>query len=72
MPDGTLHAFAEHGSVPAILPSDGGDAEQVLASISDAGVDIAALANRLQQEGKDAFVASWEELIAAVKTKGAQ
>jgi transaldolase len=72
MPDGTLHAFAEHGSVPAILPSDGGDAEQVLASISDAGVDIAALANRLQQEGKDAFVASWEELIAAVKTKGAR
>ena len=31
-------------------------------------MDIAALANRLQQEGKDAFVASWEELIAAVKT----
>jgi transaldolase len=72
MPDATLHAFADHGGVPGIVPNDGVEAEKVLASITAAGVDIPALATRLQEEGKDSFVAAWEELIAAVETKGAR
>ena len=70
MPDGTLHAFADHGSVPAILPNDRSGASQTLDRFAEAGVDLPALAERLQQEGKDAFVASWRELIAAVESKG--
>lgn len=70
MPDGTLHAFADHGSVPAILPNDRSGASQTLDRFAEAGVDLSALAARLQQEGKDAFVASWRELIAAVESKG--
>ncbi len=70
MPDGTLHAFADHGSVPATLPSDRSGASQTLDRFAEAGVDLPALAARLQQEGKDAFVAAWRELIGAVESKG--
>ena len=52
MPDTTLHAFADHGEVGEPLPADGGDAEQVLAEFAEAGIDVDALAARLQEEGK--------------------
>jgi transaldolase len=70
MPEKTLLAFADHGKVGEPLPENGGDAEQVLASFADAGVDTDALATRLQDEGADAFVKSWREMLETVKSKG--
>ena len=69
MPEGTLKAFAEHGDVGATLPADGGDCEQVLAQFGRAGIDIDALATRLQQEGAAAFVKSWNELLTVIASK---
>jgi transaldolase len=69
MPDKTLAAFAEHGKVRDPLPADGGDAEEVLASFGDAGIDVDALATRLQEEGKDSFDKSWKELLATIASK---
>jgi transaldolase len=69
MPEGTLKGFAEHGDVGTTLPADGGDCEQVLAQFGRAGIDIDALATRLQQEGAGAFVKSWNELLAVIASK---
>ena len=66
MPENTLNAFAEHGEVGAALPVDGGDAEEVLRAFNDAGIDTDALAAQLQDEGKQAFVDSWEEMLKTV------
>ncbi len=55
MPEKTLLAFAEHGALKGVLPTDGGDAEQVLAAFTKQGIDIAALAATLQREGAQAF-----------------
>ncbi|HSK50504.1 MAG TPA: transaldolase [Solirubrobacterales bacterium] len=66
MPEPTLNAFADHGEVGAILAADGGNAEQVLKEFEEAGIDVAALAARLQEEGKAAFVDSWEELLKSI------
>lgn len=71
MPEATLHAYADHGAEPAALAPDGGDAEATLAAFADAGVDVEALAARLQQEGADAFVASWRSLVATLDAKHA-
>ena len=65
MPEETLLAFADHGEVGALLPADGGDAEEVLADSRRAGIDVDALAAELQREGAEAFVKSWNELMAA-------
>lgn len=69
MPENTLNAFADHGEVGEPLPSDGGDAEQVLAEFAAAGIDVDALAARLQEEGARAFVDSWNELLKTIETQ---
>ena len=66
MPENTLLAFADHGKVGDPLPSNGGDVEERLAKYADAGIDVDALAARLQKEGADAFVKSWNDLIESI------
>ena len=69
LPEKTLLAFGDHGVVGDFLPTDGGNAEEIVARFTAAGVDVDALAARLQQEGADAFVASWDELIENIGHK---
>jgi transaldolase len=69
MPEPTLHAFADHGEVGDLVPADGGDAEQVLAEFGKAGIDVDALAERLQEEGKEAFVKSWNDMLESIESK---
>jgi transaldolase len=69
MPEKTLLAFAEHGEVGEPLGPDGGDADDVLGGFADAGVDVAALAARLQREGAESFVASWRDLLATIASQ---
>lgn len=69
MPEPTLHAFADHGEVGDLVPADGGDAEEVLGRFGDADVDVDALAARLQEEGKAAFVKSWNDMLESIESK---
>jgi transaldolase len=69
MPEGTLKAFADHGTLGAAMSADGGDCETVLASFAKADVDVDALAARLQDEGAAAFVKSWNELMDVIASK---
>jgi transaldolase len=71
MPEGTLKALADHGGVPTLMRADGGNSEEVLARFAEAGVDIHALAQRLQKEGAESFVKSWNELMAVISSKSA-
>ena len=72
MPDKTLQAFAEHGTIDAPMPVDGGDAEAVIEQMRREGIDDAALAARLQREGAEAFSTSWGELLSRIKEKSSQ
>jgi transaldolase len=69
MPEPTLKAFADHGRVGDPVPADGGDAEQVLARFGEAGIDVEALAGRLQEEGKEAFAKSWDEMLKTIEAQ---
>jgi len=71
MPEGTLKALADPGELGTILPTDGGDCEAVLAEFAKAGVDIDALAAKLQDDGAKSFVASWNELMSCIDSKSA-
>jgi transaldolase len=70
IPEKTLLAVADHGEIGAMLAHDGGDAEEVLARFTRAGIDIDALAEELQREGAAAFVKSWDDLLACIAEKG--
>ncbi len=72
MPEKTLLAFAEHGRVGEAMAEDGGDCEQVIARFRQAGVDDATLAEQLQQQGKQSFDKSWNELLRRIRDKAAQ
>lgn len=69
VPEKTLHAFADHGQLHGVMATDGGDADAVLAKISKAGVDIDALAVKLQEDGATAFVKSWKQLLQRIADK---
>jgi transaldolase len=69
MPEATLNALADHGEIGSILAADGGDCEAVLARFAKAGVDVAALAAKLQSDGAKSFVASWNELMGVIASK---
>jgi transaldolase len=71
MPEGTLKAFADHGEVGAPLSSNGGDCEAVLAQFAKAGINVDALAAKLQDEGAESFVKSWNELMEVIANKSA-
>jgi transaldolase len=72
MPEKTLLAFAEHGQLHGVMPTDGKEAEETLAKITQAGVDIDALAAQLQTEGAASFVKSWNDLLKRIVDKTGQ
>ncbi|MCA9014430.1 MAG: transaldolase, partial [Planctomycetaceae bacterium] len=69
MPENTLHAFADHGEVGEALPACGGNSGALLAEFEKAGVDVQALAAKLQKDGADSFVQSWNELMDVIISK---
>jgi transaldolase len=71
MPEATLKALATHTELGEFLPTDGGDTEEVLAQFARAGVDVDALAARLQNEGAESFDKSWNDLMAVISSKSA-
>jgi transaldolase len=69
MPEKTLLAFADHGKAETPLARDGGDSAEVIAAHEQLGIDTAALAERLQVEGADAFVKSWRSMLEQIASK---
>ena len=69
MPEKTLLAFADHGTVKNALPVDGRNAEAVLAEFALAGIEVGALAGDLQREGTAAFAKSWHDLMNQISAK---
>jgi len=67
MPEATLNALAEHGTIGANSPLSNMD---VIANFAKAGIDTDALASQLQVEGAASFVKSWTDLMSCIKSKG--
>jgi len=69
IPEPTLLAFAEHGQVCDLLRPDPVAAAEVLDEVTAAGIDIAALAVKLQADGAEAFRSSWATLLRCIGDK---
>ncbi|MDQ6773921.1 MAG: transaldolase [Candidatus Dormibacteraeota bacterium] len=72
MPQPTLDAFIDHGHVGEVLSADAADADQMVAQFEAQSIDVKELAVRLQKEGADAFVDSWEDLMQKLAGKAAK
>jgi len=71
MPENTLKALAAGSDLDTTMAADGGDCEEVIAQFAAEGVDVDALAARLQNDGAKAFVNSWNGLMTVIASKGA-
>jgi transaldolase len=71
MPEKTLLAFGQGGALRGVMNKDGGNAEAVLARFAGAGIDVDALAAKLQVDGAASFVKSWTELMQRIQDKSA-
>src|ERR1700753_2806810 len=69
MPDRTLEPSADHGSPADLMDPSGGNSEQVLKEFEGAGIDLEALARRLQDKGKESFDKAWKSLLETISSK---
>lgn len=69
MPDSTIEAFCDHGTVACSIDADVDGAEQVLQRLADAGVDMDDVSRVLEDEGVASFAKSFDELIQALTDK---
>ena len=71
LPEATLGAFGDHGTVARRVDADVDEARAVWQSLADVGVDMDDVAAQLEREGVASFAASFDELIAALESKAA-
>lgn len=68
MPDSTLLAFYDHGSVNESLATTDVGLADLFARFAAAGVDKVALAHKLQVDGAASFTSSWNELLSHIES----
>ena len=71
LPEATLEAFADHGTVGRRVDADVDASRRVWQGLADVGVDMDDVAAQLEREGVASFAASFDELIAALDAKAA-
>jgi transaldolase len=69
LPEATLEAFADHGTVARRVDADVDDARAVWLSLADVGVDMDDVAAQLEREGVASFAKAFDELLAALDEK---
>jgi transaldolase len=69
MPDATVTAFADHGTVARTVDADFAAAHTALDGLGEVGVDLADVARVLEEEGVSAFSKSFEELVDILEQK---
>lgn len=63
LPEPTLEAFEDHGTVQRTIDVDADRAAAVLEDVAGAGVDLGEVADVLEAEGVAAFAKSFDELL---------
>ena len=69
IPDATLDAFVDHGTVARTIDEGVAHAELVWRQLAEIGVDMDDVAEQLEREGVASFQKSFEELLAAMAAK---
>lgn len=71
LPEATLDAFVDHGTVARRADADVDRSEATWAALAEVGVDMDDVAAQLEREGVASFMKAFDELIEALETKAA-
>jgi transaldolase len=69
MPDGTIAAFEDHGTVARTVDTHLDEADATMAGLAAAGVDMADVSATLEDEGVASFSKSFDELMQKLTDK---
>ncbi len=69
MPDGTIADFLDHGTVARTVDTGVDQAEQIIAELAAAGIDMEDVAETLEAEGVASFSKSFDELMQKLSDK---
>jgi transaldolase len=72
LPDATIEAFEDHGTLARTIDQGVDDAERTLQRLGELGVDMVDVGRVLEEEGVTAFVKSFDELIGALEAKAGE
>ena len=72
LPDSTVEAFVDHGSLIATIQLDRDRAHEQWNQLATFGVDVADVAIRLEREGVLSFQKSFDELIGVLAQKASE
>jgi len=72
MPEATLRAFADHGTVGRALSVDAEVAAETLLRAEGAGIDLGGITAALEREGVRSFCDSYHELLHCIEAKKAR
>jgi len=67
LPDKTLTAFLDHGTVARTIDLDVAAAQAVIDGLADVGVDLAAVTAQLEADGVASFAASFDDLLQTLE-----
>ncbi len=70
LPEKTLLALSKMVAVPPVMDPGGSHAARVIDEFETEGVDVDALAEKLQADGAAAFVKSWQSLMSRITEQG--
>jgi transaldolase len=69
MPDATLEAVLDHGTIARTVDADYAAAHRVVDALAEVGVDLDDVTRTLEDEGVASFSKSFEELLASLDAK---
>lgn len=69
LPEATLEAFADHGTLARRIDADLDDAANAWQQLTAVGIDLDDVAETLEREGVSSFQKSFDELLAALESK---
>ncbi|HET7056754.1 MAG TPA: transaldolase [Thermomicrobiales bacterium] len=72
MPEKTIAAFLDHGTVKRTVDTDVDLARQQMKQLAELGIDIDAVTHQLEEDGIASFIKSFESLLAGVEAKRSQ
>lgn len=72
LPDATVEAFADHGTVARRVDQDVDAAEAAWAGLASVGVDTDDVGAQLEREGVASFAKSFDELLSALETRATE
>jgi transaldolase len=71
MPESTLEAFGDHGTLARTIDADPAAARELLQQLGEVGVDLVDVSATLEDEGVHSFAKSFDELLQALGDKAA-